>query len=77
MTTRATVTCPDCDYAEEFPKLGDARAALERHGRATGHDPTWELGQLTAGVERAGDEAGVCGRPECTDTDSPLFREDL
>ncbi|WP_459076979.1 DUF7542 family protein, partial [Halolamina salina] len=24
--------------------------------------------------ERAGDEAGVCGRPGCTDTGSPLYQ---
>jgi len=54
--------------------LGAAREAVERHRVETGHEPTWTIGSLDAGVERAGDEAGVCGRPDCTDTSSPLYR---
>jgi len=75
--TRATVTCPDCDLHETFEKLAAARERIEAHRVETGHDPTWELGALDPGVERAGDEAGVCGRRECTTPDSPLFRDDV
>ncbi|MFC4357728.1 hypothetical protein ACFO0N_07170 [Halobium salinum] len=59
---RATVTCPDCDLEETFTKLRDARLAVDRHQRETGHDPTWRLGRLDPGVERAGDAATACGR---------------
>ncbi|MFW5934322.1 MAG: DUF7542 family protein [Halolamina sp.] len=72
--TRVTVTCGDCGLAEAFDSLGAAREFIEEHRVETGHDPTWEFGALAAGVERAGDEAGVCGSPGCTDTDSPLYR---
>ncbi|WP_115863093.1 DUF7542 family protein [Halorussus litoreus] len=75
--THATVTCPDCDLEETFEKLAAARSRIESHRVETGHEPTWELGRLDSGVERAGDEAGVCGRPACTDPDSPLLRDDL
>jgi hypothetical protein len=74
--TRATVTCPDCDRREAFDELGAARSFIERHRDETGHEATWELHRLDAGVERAGREAGVCGRPECTATDSPLYLGD-
>ncbi|RLM53293.1 hypothetical protein DVK02_13955 [Halobellus sp. Atlit-31R] len=71
---RATVTCPECDLTETFDKLATARSFIESHRSETGHDPTWELHRLAPGVERAGDEAGVCGRPSCTTEDSPLYR---
>ncbi|WP_435116413.1 DUF7542 family protein [Halolamina sp. C58] len=71
---RVTVTCDDCALAETFDSLGAARAFVEEHRTETGHDPTWELPSLASGVERAGDEAGVCGRPDCTDTESPLYQ---
>ncbi|MFC4451538.1 DUF7542 family protein [Halorussus aquaticus] len=74
---RATVTCPDCDFRETFERLRTARSRIEDHRTETGHEAEWELHRLDSGVERAGDEAGVCGRPECTDEDSPLFRDDL
>ena len=74
---RATVTCPDCDLEETFAKLGTARAAIEAHREETGHWATWELSRLDPGVERAGDEAGVCGRDGCTPADSPLLQNDL
>ena len=61
---RATVSCPDCDLAERFEKLKPARERIEVHRRETGHDPVWELGDLSPGVVRAGDAAGVCGRRE-------------
>jgi hypothetical protein len=73
---RVTVSCPACDRTETFEKLGPARAFIETHRTETGHEATWELPSLAAGVERAGDEAGVCGRPECTTTDSPLYQGD-
>lgn len=72
--TRATVTCPDCDLEEAFEKLATARERIEEHRTETGHDPTWELGHLDSGVERAGDDAGVCGRERCVNPDSPLFQ---
>jgi hypothetical protein len=61
---RTTVTCPDCGLRETFAKLQPARACIEAHRRKTGHEPDWELGELSSGVVRAGDEAGVCGRCE-------------
>lgn len=73
--SRATVTCPECDFAETFAKLGAARSALETHRTETGHDVTWTLHRLAPGVERAGDDAGVCGRPACTNPDSPLVHD--
>ena len=71
---RVTVSCPACALSETFDGLGAARSAIEDHRTETGHEAEWELPQLAAGVERAGDEAGVCGRPGCTDTESPLYR---
>ncbi|NHX36376.1 MULTISPECIES: DUF7542 family protein [Halolamina] len=71
---RVTVTCADCNLSETFDSLGTAREFVEDHRTETGHEPTWQLPELAAGVQRAGDEAGVCGRPGCTDTDSPLYR---
>jgi len=73
---RATVTCPECGRTEAFGKLGRARSFIETHRSETGHDATWELHRLAAGVERAGDDAGVCGRAECTATKSPLYLGD-
>jgi hypothetical protein len=71
---RATVTCPECEFEETFAKLATARSRIEDHRAETGHDATWELHRLSPGVERAGDDAGVCGRPGCTNADSPLER---
>lgn len=65
MSTRATVTCPDCDLRRSFEKLQPARECIESHRQETGHDPSWELGELSEGVVRAGDAAGVCGRDGC------------
>jgi hypothetical protein len=61
---QATVSCPDCDLAEAFEKLQPARECIETHRRETGHDPVWELGDLSEGVVRMGDAAGVCGLPD-------------
>ncbi|MFT4885004.1 MAG: hypothetical protein ACI8U4_002523 [Natronomonas sp.] len=71
---RVTVSCPACDRTETFEKLGTAREFIETHRTETGHEATWELSSLAPGVERAGDEAGVCGRPDCTTTESPLYQ---
>lgn len=60
---QATVTCPSCGLEETFEKLQAARTCIEDHRAETGHDPVWELHGFSEGVERAGDAAGVCGRP--------------
>ncbi|WP_435181793.1 DUF7542 family protein [Halorussus sp. AFM4] len=73
---RATVTCPDCDLDETFDRLGAARARIETHRTEAGHEAEWELHRLDSGVERAGADAGVCGRPECTNAKSPLYRDE-
>jgi hypothetical protein len=62
---RATVHCPDCELTRSFEKLQPARECIESHRRETGHDPVWELGELSPGVVAAGDAAGVCGRRDC------------
>jgi hypothetical protein len=74
MTDDVTVSCSACDLSEVFDSLGAAREFVEQHRVETGHDPTWEFGRLASGVERAGDEAGVCGSPDCTDAESPLYQ---
>ncbi|GGL71979.1 DUF7542 family protein [Halocalculus aciditolerans] len=71
MPTRVTVTCPDCEFEAAFSKLRDARECVDDHER-DGHDPDWRIDRLTAGVERAGDDAGVCGGDDCN-PDSPLL----
>ncbi|TKX48210.1 hypothetical protein EXE41_02340 [Halorubrum sp. SD690R] len=73
MSTTVRVRCTDCAYDEAFDSLRRARTALDDHERATGHAVDWQIGGLTAGVERAGDDAGVCGRDECANADSPLL----
>lgn len=70
------VTCPDCDYSERFDRLGAARAAVEAHRVEAGHEATWELHEMAAGVERAGADAGVCGIPGMTNADSPLVQDE-
>ncbi len=70
--TRVTVRCADCSFETEYDGLPAARAALDDHESTTGHDATWEIGTLAAGVSQAGADAGVCGRPECVNEDSPL-----
>jgi len=71
---RATVTC-GCGYEEGFDRLRDARSAVADHRAETGHDPAWEIHEVAAGVEQAGADAGVCGRPECTNEESALYRD--
>ncbi|WP_137287809.1 DUF7542 family protein [Halorussus salinisoli] len=72
---RATVTCPDCDLEATFTKLREARSCIEDHRTETGHEAVWELHELAAGVEQAGEDAGVCGRPGSCNVDSPLVRD--
>ncbi|KAB1192033.1 MULTISPECIES: DUF7542 family protein [Haloferax] len=62
--TRATVICPTCGLEETFSKLADARLRIEDHREETGHDPDWKLGRFAPGVEKMGEEAGVCGIPD-------------
>ncbi|MGB9957887.1 DUF7542 family protein [Haloferax prahovense] len=64
---RATVSCLTCGLEERFSKLADARLRIEEHRAETGHDPTWELGRFAPGVEKMGDDAGVCGVNPDTD----------
>ncbi|WP_440009362.1 DUF7542 family protein [Halomicrococcus sp. SG-WS-1] len=71
---RATVTCPACELEETFTRLSAARSRIEDHRAETGHEATWELHRLSPGVEQAGDDAGVCGKPGCANADSPLRR---
>lgn len=74
METDVLVRCADCAYESAFDSLRAARTALADHERATGHDVDWQIGRLSAGVERAGDDAGVCGVEGCVNPDSPLLR---
>ena len=76
MATTVRVRCTDCAYEESFDSLRRARTALDEHERATGHAVDWEIGGLSSGVERAGDDAGVCGREGCANSDSPLLDHD-
>jgi hypothetical protein len=71
-----SVRCDDCAYEAAFDSLRRARTAVSDHERATGHAVEWEIGSLAEGVERAGDDAGVCGRAECANPDSPLLDRD-
>ncbi|ELZ91648.1 hypothetical protein C440_15079 [Haloferax mucosum ATCC BAA-1512] len=61
---RATVSCPECELEEAFSKLAAARMRIENHREETGHEAVWELGQFASGVEKMGNEAGVCGIPD-------------
>ncbi|OYR52436.1 hypothetical protein [Halorubrum sp. Ea8] len=70
--TRVAVRCVDCSFEARYDGLPTARAALDEHESATGHEVRWEIESLSDGVSRAGDDAGVCGRPECANADSPL-----
>jgi hypothetical protein len=66
------VTCTNCSFETTFSRLSAARVALADHERATGHTADWAIGSLSAGVERAGEEAGVCGIPGSSAVGSPL-----
>ncbi|MYL68534.1 hypothetical protein GLW30_12435 [Halorubrum terrestre] len=76
MSTTVRVRCTDCAYEEAFDSLRRARTALDDHERETAHAVDWEIGGLAPGVERAGDDAGVCGREGCANPDSPLLDHD-
>ncbi|WP_193309388.1 hypothetical protein [Halorubrum halophilum] len=71
-TTRVTVRCRDCSLTTTHDTLRDARLAVDDHESAAGHDVAWTIESLDAGVSKAGADAGVCGRPECANDDSPL-----
>ncbi len=72
--TRVAVRCADCSFSATHRRLPDARAAIDEHESATGHEVAWEIRTLAAGVVRAGADAGVCGRPQCANEESPLVR---
>ncbi|MFC7095805.1 DUF7542 family protein [Halobaculum marinum] len=73
METVVRVRCRDCDLAETYDSLRRARTAVADHERTAGHLVDWDIERLAAGVERAGDDAGVCGRDGCENPDSPLL----
>jgi hypothetical protein len=70
--TRVAVRCADCSFGAAYDRLPSARTALDDHESTTGHEVTWEIESLADGVSQAGADAGVCGRPECVNEDSPL-----
>jgi len=70
--TRVTVRCRDCSLATPHESLRDARVALNDHESTTGHRVDWTIESVDSGVSQAGADAGVCGRPECANGDSPL-----
>ncbi len=67
------VECADCAFRRAFPNLRRARVALDDHESATDHAVDWEIRRVAAGVERAGADAGVCGRPDCANPETPLL----
>ncbi|MGM0605084.1 MAG: DUF7542 family protein, partial [Halobacteriota archaeon] len=73
--TRVTVSCLDCSFREEFSRLSIARETLSTHAEDTGHEVTWDIHRLAAGVEQAGADAGVCGIPSLANEDSPLISD--
>jgi len=73
MPTDVLVRCDDCSYEETFGSLRAARTALDEHEREAAHSLDWHIGGLSGGVERAADDAGVCGRDGCANSDSPLL----
>lgn len=76
MNTDVEVRCTDCAYAATFDSLRTARTALDDHERETSHSAEWDINRLSGGVERAGADAGVCGREGCVNPDSPLLDHD-
>ncbi|MXR40639.1 hypothetical protein GRX01_04660 [Halobaculum sp. WSA2] len=76
MSTGVLVRCDDCSYEESFGSLRAARTALDDHERETDHGLDWYIGGISPGVERAGDDAGVCGRDGCANPDTPLLDRD-
>lgn len=74
--TRVTVRCGSCSFERTHDSLREARTAIADHRTETGHEPDWSIERLAAGVERAGADAGVCGIPDRTNSNSPLVRDD-
>ncbi|SMO40121.1 DUF7542 family protein [Halorubrum cibi] len=74
--TRVVVRCTDCRFEATHDRLRSARETLADHEADTGHVVDWRIESLSPGVERAGEDAGVCGRPECANADSPLVDRD-
>ena len=72
MADETVVTCTECAYEEAFSTLRRAREAMDAHERGTGHAVDWSLAGVAAGVEAAGDAAGVCGVPGSS-ADSPFW----
>ncbi|WP_435074170.1 DUF7542 family protein [Halorubrum sp. HHNYT27] len=70
--TRVVIRCGDCSLEAEHDRLSTARTALADHESTTGHAVAWDIESIADGVSRAGADAGVCGRPECANEDSPL-----
>ncbi|MFC5277600.1 hypothetical protein ACFPM1_02280 [Halorubrum rubrum] len=73
--TRVVVRCADCRFEATHDRLRSARETLADHETDTGHAVEWRIESLAPGVERAGADAGVCGRPARTDADSPLVAD--
>ncbi|WP_280587941.1 hypothetical protein [Halorubrum sp. Boch-26] len=74
--TRVAVRCVDCSFEAGYDELPAARAAIDDHESATGHEVVWEIKSLAEGISQAGADAGVCGRPECVNEDSPLVNSE-
>jgi len=72
--TRVAVRCIDCSFSATYRGLPDARTALGEHESSTGHEVAWEIETLASGVAQAGADAGVCGRPDCANEESPLVQ---
>jgi hypothetical protein len=72
MTDETVVSCTDCSFEEGFPTLRRAREAMDAHERETGHTVDWAVAGVSAGVEAAGDAAGVCGVPGSS-AESPFW----
>lgn len=75
--TRVVVRCAECRFEATHDRLRTARETLADHEAETGHAVDWRIESLAPGVERAGEDAGVCGRPACANADSPLVDPDV
>lgn len=67
------VECRNCEFLASYANLGRARVALNKHEVGTGHDVDWQINHVTAGVEQAGADAGICGTTNCENPDSALL----
>jgi len=70
---KVEIECLDCEFGDSFPNLRTARMALDEHESETRHTVDWEIERVAGGVEQAGADAGVCGIPGLTNTESPLL----